>query len=62
MDSAKRPSSYFIFDDVLVDVVFRLPIFFVVRVLRMGIQRLFNCAVVGGRTTVVPERTLVGGG
>jgi len=45
MDSAKRPSSYFIFDDVLIDVVFRFPIFFVVRVLRMGIQRLFNCAV-----------------
>ena len=62
MYGPKGPSSYFIFDDVLVDMMFRLPVFFVVSVLRMGVQRLFNCALVGGRSTMVSEGTLVGGG
>jgi hypothetical protein len=45
VNSTKGTPSYFIFDYVLIDMVFRLAIFFTIRVFGPRIQRLFNRAV-----------------
>jgi hypothetical protein len=45
VDSTEGTPSYFIFDYVLVDMVFRLAIFFTIRVFGPRIQRLLNRAM-----------------
>jgi hypothetical protein len=62
MHGTERPSSNLILDYVLIDVMLRLAIFFIIRILRPRIQCLLDRAVLRGRATVMSKGTLVGGG
>ena len=62
MHSTEGTSSNFIFDYVLIDMVFCFAILFIIRVFGVCIERFLNGTVLRGRATVMSKRTLVGGG
>ena len=62
MHSSERAPPYFLPNDILIDVMLGFPIFFIVRVSRPRVQRLFDLAVLGRCTAVMSERAVVGRG
>lgn len=60
MNRSKGASSNLVLDHVLVDMMLRLAIFLIVRVLGSGIQRLFDFPVDRSSATMVSEWALVG--
>jgi hypothetical protein len=62
MDSTERTPPYFIFNDVLINMVLRLAVLFIVCILGSCVQCLLDRTMMRGRAMVMSERTWVGGG
>jgi hypothetical protein len=62
VDSPKRAPPNLILDYVLIDTMFCLPILLIISILRFRIECLLDFSMRRGTASVVPDRTLVGGG
>jgi hypothetical protein len=60
MDSSERASSNFVLDNVLIDMVLSLAIFFIIHVLGSRIQCFLHRSMLRGTTAVMSKRALVG--
>lgn len=59
MDSSERASSDLILDDVLVDMVLSLSVFFIVRILGSRIESFLHGSMLRGIATMVSEGALI---